>query len=377
MIRSISRVVSVSVLAGFFTLGCAPNRGTGTSTGDGKGDSPTTEGPGIDLAGAVGFDGGVSDKCGVQNFMLQKGLPPEVMIVLDRSGSMSTALGTTTRWSAVGDAVKQVVSALQGNIAWGLSLFPTDDSCGTSTNVDVAVGTGNAATIGMKIDSYTPGGSTPTADAVKAAAADMAARTTPNPKYLLLSTDGEPNCSPLTFTCGCILGKLNTTTMQCCIGPICLGPCSPIPAGDDVAAAELAVKDAAAQGIHTFVVGVAADSTDHAALETLAVAGGEARSTSPKYFPAGSQADLVSAVNTIAGEIVSCSFALASTPPGDLSLVDVNLNGNLVPRDATHANGWDFGANNMSIVFFGAACTNLQAQSSTQVQAVYRCPPVQ
>ena len=361
---------------GVLSSACGPVGPHGTSAANdagGKTDDP--QGPAIDLSSAA-VDSGVNDnKCGVQNFMLQKGLPPEVMIVLDRSGSMSTALGATTRWGAVGDAVKQVVSALQGNIAWGLDVFPTDNDCGTSSNVDVAVGTNNAAAIGAKIDSYQPGGSTPTAAAVAAAAAEMAARTTPNPKYLLLSTDGEPNCSPLQFTCGCLVGSVNSAG-QCCVGPLCYGPCVQVPVTDDIAAATAAVTDAAGKGIHTFVVGVAADSTDGAALDKLATAGLEPRTTSPKYYAVGSQTDLVNAVNTIAGEIVSWSFALGSPPPTDLSLVDVNLNGAQVSRDTTHSNGWDFGANNASIVFFGAACTSLQASSTTAVQAVYRCPPI-
>jgi hypothetical protein len=47
-----------------------------------------------------------------------------------------------------------------------------------------------------------------------------------------------------------------------------------------------------------------------------------------------------------------------------------------IPRDQTHTNGWDFGPNDLSINFYGAACSNLQNGSVTNVGAVYGCPPI-
>jgi hypothetical protein len=265
--------------------------------------------------------------------------------------------------------------ALQGDIAWGLAVYPTDDNCGTSANVDVTVGTGNATAIGMKIDAYDPGGNTPTADAVAKATAHMAARTTQNPKYLLLSSDGEPNCGSTSVQCTCVLGSPDATG-QCCLAPgVCFGQCVPLPVGDGLGAAEQAVKDAATQGIHTFVIGVAASGGASSALDKLATAGLEPRASSPKFYPAGSQADFVTAVNAIAGQIISCSFALTTPPPSDLGLVEISLNGSPVPRDTTHADGWDFGGNNSSIIFYGAACQTLQTSAGQNIQAVYKCPP--
>jgi len=253
-------------------------------------------------------------------------------------------------------------------------VFPTDSDCGTSSTVAVTIDVMNATAIATKIDSYTPDGNTPTADAVKNAAAYMAARTTSNPKYLLLSTDGEPNCGTLGTTCTCVLGTPNAMG-QCCVGPVCYGPCLNVPTDDGTAQAVQAVTDAATAGIHTFVIGVASDSSDSDALDQLAVAGKEARSGTDKYYPVTSGMDLVTAVNTIAGQIISCSFALSSAPPSDLDLVEVDIDGNPVTRDATHMNGWDFGPGNMSIQFYGAACTGLQGSSTSKVQAIYKCPP--
>jgi hypothetical protein len=36
-------------------------------------------------------------------------------------------------------------------------------------------------------------------------------------------------------------------------------------------------------------------------------------------------------------------------------------------------NGWDFGPNNMSIIFYGTACTDLQSGVTTGISAVFGC----
>jgi hypothetical protein len=39
-------------------------------------------------------------------------------------------------------------------------------------------------------------------------------------------------------------------------------------------------------------------------------------------------------------------------------------------------NGWDYGPNDLSIIFYGAACNDLQSGIVTNVSAIYGCPPV-
>jgi hypothetical protein len=371
MFRNFRSLVRVGVVGAAFLIGCGPDRGDGNAHSN---TDPNSNGPGVDMAGAT-FDGGYSDKCGVQNFMLQPGLPPEVMIVLDRSGSMTSDFDGGTRWSKISDAVNQVVAGLQGMIGWGLTVFPTDSNCGTSSTVAVDVANMNASAIAAKIMSYSPDGNTPTADAISKAAAYMEARTTPNPKYLLLSTDGEPNCGTLGSQCLCPLGGSVNAMGQCCAGSICYGPCLTVPTDSGATDAVKAVTDAATAGVHTFVLGVASDSGDSDTLNMLATAGDEPQSGSTKYYEITSSMDLVTAVNTIAGQIISCSFQLSSPPPMDLSLVEVDLDGNMVPHDTTHANGWDFGPANKSIQFYGPACTSLQMNAAAMIQAIYHCPP--
>jgi len=58
-------------------------------------------------------------------FTLMRGLPPDLLIVLDKSGSMSDVVGPDTKWNQVRAALDMTVMALQGQIKWGLQLFPT------------------------------------------------------------------------------------------------------------------------------------------------------------------------------------------------------------------------------------------------------------
>src|SRR5262245_10303153 len=62
--------------------------------------------------------------CGEQTFRLERGGPPDLLIVLDRSASMrdSPPAGGGSKWSQVSAALDTAVMALQGSIKWGLEV---------------------------------------------------------------------------------------------------------------------------------------------------------------------------------------------------------------------------------------------------------------
>jgi hypothetical protein len=319
-------------------------------------------------------------KCGSQDFMLQKGLPPDLLIVLDRSGSMDSAppAGGATKWVQVATALKQTVMQLQGQIKWGIEYFPTDNDCGVSANVDVPIGALNATQIQMSIDAHTPNGNTPTRAGIDTGMKYLQTVQDPNPKYILLATDGEPNCAvgaPPSGTCTSCPPGTTPMGQTCCFGAVCIIPCpGSIPGGPDAAGAVAAVDAAAKAGIGTFVIGIATGGAEQV-MNDMADKGGHARPGPQKYYPVANQQDLVNAVGAIAGQIISCTFPLQS-PPSSPDLVDVFVNGTKVSQDKSHMNGWDYGPGNNSIQFYGAACTSLQSGSAQQVQAVYNCPPI-
>jgi hypothetical protein len=326
--------------------------------GGGTGGSGGSGGGGGNGSGDGGTGG---DNCGVQNFMLVKGGTPDLLIVQDKSGSMNddandmplmTQKAPNSKWMQIVGAIEQVVGTI-GTIHWGLMMFSNDGQCGAPTMPDVAPAAGTGAAIKMALDAASPGGATPTTAAINNAVAWYQSSKGPDgngtPQYMLLATDGEPNCA----------------------GGLGFG------GGSDATNAEAAVTAAATAGINTFVVGIGGNTGADQTLSTMAMNGKEQNTAAGQkpYYSVSTTADLVNVLNTIAGQIVSCSYKL-QMPPNDPGLVTIQGNGNTIPHDTTHMNGWDFGPGNNSINFYGAACMQLQQGVITSVSAIYGCPPV-
>jgi hypothetical protein len=314
----------------------------------------------------------MNPNCGVQQFMLVHGSPPDLLIVLDKSGSMNEYGGGGSKWDQVRAALAQTVTSLQNQIRWGLQFFPADDTCGTQGPA-VDIGPGNASAITNAMGLTSPDGATPTAEALRTAGNYLSSLPDGDPKYILLATDGAPNCGgsggPMVCT-SCPPGYL-LTNGQCCTNGLC-STC----AGDDVAGSLQMLQVLRGAGVPTFVIGISLNGDEQDALNQMAMAGGQPRAAGPPYFyPASSTGDLVSAINQIAGQIVSCSYPLSS-PPVNPSLVTVSVAMRAVPRDPGHGNGWDFGPGNGSIQFYGEWCGVLQQGSVSGIQVTLGCPPV-
>jgi hypothetical protein len=155
--------------------------------------------------------------------------------------------------------------------------------------VDVPVASGSAQSIVQHYRANPPPSEvnyTPTRISVGAAGDWLAASPSSNPKYIVLATDGEPNCK----------GETEGTVKD--------------PEAPDAIAA------VAAKGIPVFVVGIATAGVAIRTLDAMAVAGGRARSVeSPKYYPAEDGAEFVQAMRAISGQVASCAFAMKSAPP--------------------------------------------------------------
>jgi hypothetical protein len=317
--------------------GCAP---VGGATGGRKPGSPTPPPP---------VDGGTmgTPQCGVQQFMLQRGPAPDLLIVLDKSGSMNEfggGGGNGSKWEQVRSALQQTVTALQMEIRWGLEFFPSDDDCGTQ-DPQVIVAPGNATAVMNAMSLTEPGGATPTASALQTAGNYLTSLPEGNPKYILLATDGQPNCG-VDGEQGDVMGSLQ------------------------------AIQALSGAGLSTFVAGISLDADAQQVLNEMAMAGGQPRGEGPPYFyPVLSADDLVAAIRHIAGQIISCTFPLAMPPP-DPTRAMVTAGTTVVPRDPSHHDGWDFGANNTTIQFFGEWCGVLSRGSVSGFQATFGCPPV-
>jgi von Willebrand factor type A domain len=316
--------------------------------------------PGSDSESA--FDASVMDapatespNCGVQSFPTIARVIPDLLILQDRSGSMNNGVSDNrnppagqSKWDLIRPAIEQVVAS-DNTVDWGLMLFGTDRSCGAPTVPDVPVGAGNGAAITQTLDGTTPQSSTPTTLTVNNAVRYYATVSDGHPHYLLLATDGEPTCAN--------------------------GVTGGAGANDD-AAAEQAVADAASAGIDTFVVGIGATTGADQALATMATNGKEPNTAAGgrPYYSVSSTADLVSVLQSIEGKITPCMVALEKVPSAPNLLVITGSAG-VIARDTSHLDGWDYGPNDQSVIFYGAACDQLHSGVVTDVEAIFECPP--
>jgi hypothetical protein len=331
--------------------GGTPTGGAGGGGGGAGGSTPAGPPPKPDFGFTAGTtpDGGAGAKnCGAKAFDLQRA-PAQILIVLDKSGSMADpappAVGS--KWINVTGALNETVAATNGTVLWGLKYFPQPLGCMVADGVDVPIAAMNSMPIAGSISTAAPNGSTPTALAVTKAVDYLKGLGTTTPKYIVLATDGLPNCR----------GG----------GP--LGGAAMDPDG-----ATMAVAAAAAAGFHTFVVGIATAGTDSdGTLSRMAVAGMEPRAMDPKYYPVTSRADLVAALGLITGQVTNCVFPLDQLPPAPTD-VTVKINGMTVPRDATHMMGWDLTNNNTAVQVYGSYCDMLKANGAGEkIEIVYGC----
>jgi hypothetical protein len=288
--------------------------------------------------------------CGDTKHTLAK-TTAQVMLVLDRSSSMTDPIiPPTTKWDDAKAAVEGVMAA-NPNIAWGLKLFPTrtadvvneGSECDVSAKAEVPTGFGTPAAIAATMDGAAPNelSGTPTGRAVEVAASSLKSSTIPLPKFMVLVTDGVPTCK----------------------GPIA-------PEQNAINTLEAAV----AAGIPTFVIGIWDSSIESiAVLDKLAIAGGKPRAEMHKYYPANNRAQLDGALAAITLAITNCVFTLA-VPPLDPAFVGVTVDGQLIPRDPTHAQGWDYAMNGKGVEIFGVACTDLKKGTALSVGIHYGCP---
>jgi hypothetical protein len=326
----------------------------GSSSSAGKASTGGAPG-GIDIGGGTA---GGEQNCGFQNFNLKRE-PADVLLVLDRSGSMDDppdgATDTTTKWNLVVPAVTEVITGTDTSVAWGMKSYPEGEGAeciagSVTAKIDVEIAAVNAAAVNLAIMNTTPkGNGTPTGDAVKQAVTYMKTVMNTHPKFLLLATDGEPSCAGTT--------KDSTEAR---------------------AFAVQAVTDALAAGLPTYVVGVATTKTSATtALNAMATAGGKPRADAnplaTRYYLANTKDELVMSLKTITGEVnKSCVFALNPPPPAP-NFIAVKVAGEPVTRDPDMGAGWEYTSSDFtSLEVFGAACDAIKSDAD-KVEIIYGC----
>mgnify|MGYP000918109697 CR=1 FL=1 len=312
-----------------------PDFTTGISDSS-TGMPPTTSGvdPGT---GSSGDGSSTTEDLSCKKIMIEA-VPeiPQVMLVLDKSGSM-IGIGKTeepgeigdgfwdhdndantpeiTRWKSLYAVVESMFAGLDSVISFGAVLFPSTSAISTygpeACPVDAAplvpVGPMSGASILAAIpaaDSADLAGGTPATAGMKAAIGELQELDPAHPRLIVLITDGAANCREDAAD--------NTQRFE---------------TYDDKL--PLTVADAKTMGFPTYVIGIDIldvtspmqtdgnpDNTNtFQRLNELAEAGGTARAGDEKFFNASNQIELQAALMEITKAIVSCEIPLGEPVP--------------------------------------------------------------
>jgi hypothetical protein len=314
--------------------------------------------------GGAGLAPTADANCGQINNPL-KVIPPDVLILQDKSTSMNDdsndqtctgGCGARSKWSQLTVAVGQVVMNTQSVVNWGLKLFADGtNQCGETAAIQVPIAANNGAAVTAIIAATTPSHSTPTRVGLNMATTYLKTVIDSNPKYILLATDGEPNCMPTAA------------------GATCANNCTT----SDAAGAEQAVTDAVNAGFKVFVIGIGNVSSAVTTLNRMAVNGGEAQqAASTSYYAANDTASLESALSAIVTKVASCTLPLPAPPQVPTNvLVEDAATRTTIPQDTSHTNGWDYtDATDTAIQLYGAACAAVTNGTYSSIQILEGCP---
>ncbi len=304
----------------------------GDTDTDSDGDADTDSDADSDTDSDTNSDGGPDDECSSEPYDIKVN-PINILILLDRSRSMVLSeMSGDTFADITADAINQVVSTnvTKGYVNFGLAVFPSplctctdedsnsaNDDCTEEYQCTPAEMTGDlendnpivpidpsnaniADDISTKLSEIGTCGGTPICKSLKWALqylGTLSADLAQNPTYVLLATDGAPNCNdngpnPKTYpdTCECTLDAPE----ECSFRYQCL---------DDECTANQAAQLKKA-GYDTFVIGVGDEAEKWDEVMNLVATYGGTES----YHPADAPATLQTALDKIVSDMMPCTF---------------------------------------------------------------------
>jgi hypothetical protein len=347
-VRSSSPSAS-TILLGLALAGCGGNIGGDPSGGAADAGSEIT--PNADASNCASVKVDLTEQI------------PTVMLLVDRSGSMTATFGASNRWDATYDTLMNgttgVVKDLEGRVRFGVALYTSLNGSAGNTALEgnpagtcpmmatVSPALQNHAAIDALYAPKDPQSDTPTGASIVATTAILNQVTLPGPKIIVLATDGVPD--------------------SCSI---------PNPANETEAnATRLEATDAAqaafAAGITTYVISVG-DQVGASHLQDMANAGSGVPiggATNATYYEALSPAQLITAFDDIINGVRSCVLSLdGSVGAGGEASGSVSIDNQVLQA------GVDWRLNDPSTIeILGTACDGLLAGGEHSVSATFEC----
>ncbi len=316
----------------------------------------------LSLHGSCGSKTGLTIPCIVEFVPDQ----PEIIFVVDRSGSMSdiNAEGVSY-WTALDRALRQTLPQLQGFARVGMAFFPIGSEpatwCRAEERPAIDVTTDIDSILARFPSGPEPSGSTPTFEGLQAAVRSHRERRTSDPdrrRFIVLVTDGGAGCNEQHSLerCTCLL--VDTADARARNPSFGRSSCL-----DDERILSL-LREARTEGIETFVIGLVGmsfsprnDMIFRRFLDEIAEAGGRGNPTTPRYLAATNTREIERALSRPIREIAACSLSQR----GDRRMLGDRLyrEGSSIARDPSGRDGWnrvEGSANRVRLS--GAACAS-------------------
>ena len=346
------------------------------------------------VAGCERFVG--LDECGVTSVEASFSAA-NVLLVIDKSSSMDDQPDgfELKKWEALKAALAPALEAVQDEMSFGLLLYPFNQqaeipldcfegccqvpTASAAVEVGIEPGSSSVSKVMAALDATAPGGGTPTAAALDAALAYFTTgggKDLKGDRFVLLATDGGPNCGDASTTCAAdhctpnLDGLCPADQGNCCRGEgsYCL---------DDASVVQK-IQALADASVPTFVIGIPGTESYAEYLNAFASAGGVPNPQGPDYYAVsakGGVAGLTRTFSDITTHLVrSCDVDLGSAAPNK-QLVNVAVDCDLVPF--ADGAGWDIGSDApATLVLAGDTCDRVKREGARRIDVVYGCPTV-
>ena len=337
------------------------------------------------------------DECGVTSVEATFSAA-SLLLVIDKSSSMDDQPEgfELKKWDALKAALAPALTAVQDEMSFGLLLYPFgqrteipldcfEGCCEVpagpeAVQVGIEPGTTSVSKILGALDAAKPGGGTPTAAALDAALIYFTTgegKSAKGDRFVLLATDGGPNCGPKDTLCAAdhctpnLDGLCPAAQGNCCVGEgtYCLDDA-------EVVSKIHALADAS---VRTFVIGIPGTERYADYLNAFASAGGVPNPKQPPNYYAVSAAGGVEGLTETLVDITthllrSCDIDLGPEPP-PRSQVNVAVDCDIVPFE--NGAGWDIPSDAPStLVLAGDTCKRVRRAGARRIDVVNGCPTV-
>lgn len=374
------------------TLGTDLNLGARQATGVAGEAGQASEPNGSDCESFAGLE-----QCGVTSVEATV-TRANVLLVIDKSSSMADQPQgfELKKWDALRAALEPALNAVADEMSFGLLLYPFGEQaqipldcyegcCEVPTGpaaiqVGLEPGRGAVSKVMDALNATAPGGGTPTAAALDAALTYFTVgdgRDLEGDRFVLLATDGGPNCGSIDTVCNpdrCtpnLDGLCPADQGNCCKGEgaYCL---------DDAAVVDK-IRALAEASVPTFVIGIPGTERYADYLNDFANAGGvpspHAASAYYAVSAEGGVEGLTQTFTDITTHLVrSCDVDLGALVPNK-RLLNVAVDCEVVPF--ADGDGWDLDRETPNnLVISGDNCQRIKREGARRIDIVYGCPTV-